>query len=158
MQKILLNEKISERFDFAGMKFLGKGIEAHVYTDGFYAYKRVSANSRYIKWLEYLQETKVYRSRHVPKVYAIYKFRDEYDCVVKMELLQPLRGDEINTCYGWYNKIMKLGQSRATTYTGMNRVLQNIGKFVEKHGANLDIHHGNVMKRGERLVITDPVT
>lgn len=157
MRVVNLKTSIKDKFDFTKMQFLGNGIEAHVYTDGQYAYKYVRYSSNYIKWLFFLRKHKVLNSQHVPKVKYIYVDPHRERCVVKMELLRPLQGKEYEKLHGMYYKVVDLANSKKR-HTGMNRVLQNIGVFVNQYGANIDLHAGNFMMRGNKMVVTDPVT
>ena len=158
MRTVYLKKSIEEYFNLNDMKKLGSGIEARVYSDGKYAYKCLNYKSRYIKWLRYLKRTKVYTSVHVPKVYGIYVCPNRYRCVVKMELLRPMKVKESKICNDIYRKVYKLADSTAKRHVGIDRVLRNIGLFVRDYGANLDIHGGNIMMRKDKYVITDPVT
>ena len=158
MKVVQLNKSVDEEFNFHKMKHLGNGIEANVYSDGKYAYKRLKYTSNYIKWLNYLKKTKVHTSRHVPKVYGIYIDKNKWTCVVKMEILRPMKDKEYEICDGLYHKVNTLADSKAKRHVGLNRVLRNIGLFVREYGANLDIHGGNIMMRNDKYVITDPVT
>ena len=158
MRVYRMKSVLEDKFDFSKMKLLGKGIEAYVYTDGKYAYKYLHYKSNYIKWLMYLRKNKIHTSQHVPKVYGIYVCSRGWHCVVKMELLRPMKDDECRICTGIYRKVDMLADSTAKSHRGINRVLRDIGLFVREYGANLDIHGGNIMMRNNKYVITDPVT
>lgn len=143
------------------MKQIGYGIEAKVYSDGRYAYKICGYRSAYIGWLFFLKENGYENHPNVPKIEKIIVGKGGNRCVVMMELLKPINCDKLKKEYDTIEKTYDRYRAKPPKKVRkkLNEVILSIRNFSKqrKNGIILDMHLGNVMARGETLVITDPV-
>jgi hypothetical protein len=124
---------------------------------------------------------------HVPRIYSIVEFkstivpdpnvRGRWDkssyTVICMEKLQPVgdpMGNPLNGCCYKFNSdehLATMCMMHSAVFDGTNeehfnpkmfKVLKVIGRIQRANDRNIDIHSGNVMLRGNTLVVTDPLS
>ena len=186
MFKIETHKVKGSAFDFAeqmikaqgSFKIKGSGSYANVYVDPSkdYVYKMYSRDYGYDCYLKFLQSQKQ-QNPFAPKVYAVrvLKGTDGSRCtVVCTEKLKPFttKGQKHK---GERMKIFRKAEFLFEKYyqflydsDGIYRIKSSKDKLVRlvedlyafygtKHCGSPDIHKGNLMLRGNQVVITDPL-
>jgi hypothetical protein len=149
-------------------KKLGSGAFAIVYEghDGF-AYKISLTDMGDDAWLVYAKAAKRTKNPLFPVILNLFTFEGEYCC--KMEKLEKIK--KTKTTGNFFGQLSKhfydgkvkeafehLNTFSTIEYNDYKKWSKKIDNILdENYGAELDLHSGNVMFRGNQLVITDPV-
>lgn len=161
-----------------GFKPLNSGSYATVYGakghDKVYKIGRVADNERgYLKYLRALHKMRKHNP-FTPKIYSWWTFTDGRNTsnnvfVITMERLVEFDSDDAYEVSDMLEGIIRSKRDNKSN-TGaerlgveikmpakLNRVVTIIADLLDNTDARSDIHTGNIMLRGNQVVITDPI-
>lgn len=122
-------------------------------------------------YAETIRKSKLSDNPWLPKVFSIKRFEDEFGDsyhVAEMERLRPLKSNRqssqmVDTIEGMWNSVTN-SNKMALAFIDRQFVaaVKLIDKVIDKHNddyneAWLDLHTGNIMRRGDQYVFTDPM-
>lgn len=73
--------------------------------------------------------------------------------VIRIETLEPINKGDMRTFYILWEGV----RNGTTTDRNLKKVIDFIEMMKTDPGIHFDLHQGNVMKRGNQLVVTDPL-
>lgn len=143
---------------------------------------RGELDKRYLEFVDFCQENK--QNTHLPKMGNIRMFEGWY--IIFIEKLKPIKTDflgfNFEKFYTFFNKLVDFGMQQNLQKISLEKEIKDffilnskkpdlielyleqfcemsiiLGKLKEKLNCNtLDLHDGNIMLRGNTLVIIDP--
>lgn len=133
--------KLDPAFSKYGFKLIGEGKYGAVYENPKYSFiiKVFMRDTAYLKWLNFAKQNQ--DNPWVPKIRGKVVRLGSLFMAVRLEKLTP-------------------GGSSDDVYTADdegNKAATKVVDFLEANSKLLDLHSGNVMKRGHQTVIVDPL-
>lgn len=123
-----------------------------------YVIKVFNQDPGYLEYLDYVLANQ--SNPHVPKIRGRYMKINDDTYAVRMEELTDMDNDYRSED----RRILQMIEGADFRHAAQNAYLQEhlpqlaqLMRDLDKMGLENDIYYGNVMKRGDTLVITDPV-
>lgn len=161
------NQDLDDYLDYLGtrrIKELGNGYFSTVFqhpTREDVAVKVVAGDTQYLRFLRFA--SKYPKNPYLPKIYSVTKHVSSGSSyyIVMMEKLRKLPYQK----YRKWRVKLKTGNTlaqfshklRELSKTCEDKHLREIFKFLYRNQFYFDLHGGNVMQRGDQLVIVDPM-
>jgi hypothetical protein len=154
--------------DKSGFKRIGHGIHSDVYSrndDSFVLKINTSPiDKAYLAYVHYVESN--HNNPHLPRIGKISwhgNGADEF-YYIPIEKLQPMESDEvanlIHTWLGYYTQDKELPpelENKLGPYKGVIDTIVDIDETLVGGGIILDLTKENFMRRGQTVVLTDPV-
>jgi hypothetical protein len=171
------HQYVSRITDELNYKMLGKGCFAAVYAPPKSDFVVKVGRNMEDGWLNYAADLqtsahKLSGNKWIPTVHSveIYEYPDDastdYYYVAVMERLVPLKDNKATDGFAYaLQEVVRIvrdyGKQGVKLFDliGIDKSLVDVLKLICKHQTykDIDIHNGNVMKRGTQFVITDPL-
>lgn len=163
-------ENLDSYMEKYGLTRLGRGNYASVYGNDNYPYviKVYQRDSAFNRWLDFCLKNQdnpyVPKIKSKPKPIRTDSDRENLPVVyfLKLEKLEPLKGRSesyslLRIDFDIYRRSPEMYRRKAEQGdSDYDKNLPDIFDYFEKNLRLLDIHRGNVMLRGNQLVIVDP--
>lgn len=143
---------IAEPYKF---KQIGSGLFAVVLKNKTYPYVLKIYDKNDTGYKHYLDFCiKNQDNPYVPKIKGRpVSIRDTRYMVIRIETLEPINKGDMRTFYILWEGV----RNGTTTDRNLKKVIDFIEMMKTDPGIHFDLHQGNVMKRGNQLVVTDPL-
>lgn len=150
------SKRLIRRLINRGYKLLGSGCYSAVF-EGRDKTRAIKIGSTLADpWLIYAEQIQSLDNPLFPRIYSLHCFEYEDYYVAVTERLQVLEDDyDANSSWMRLSREIRDCSSSEPIVRQAGQLLNSLLRTIDY--ARLDLHHGNIMRRGDQLVLNDPL-